>query len=89
MTELTFEYKDISIPVEILETSKGNKYVAVDYKTWNSVTAEYTVEQYAEIKEALDKWFEYEQIFVDRYHKDNLRNQNAPIYWLLDDNDDE
>ena len=89
MTELTFEYKDISIPVEISETERGNKYVAVDYKTWNSVTAEYTVEQYAEIKEALDKWFEYEQIFVDRYHKDNLRNQNAPIYWLLDDNDDE
>ncbi len=47
------------------------------------------VEQHAEIKEALDKWFEYEQIFVDRYHKDGLKNQYAPIYWLLDDNDDE
>jgi hypothetical protein len=89
LAELTFEYKNIKFPVEISETERGNKYVAVDYKVWNRVTANYTVEQHAEIKEALDKWFEYEQIFVDRYHKDGLKNQYAPIYWLLNDNDDE
>jgi hypothetical protein len=80
--ELMFVYNDISIPVEILETKRGNKYVAADYKTWNSVTKKYTMEQHGKIKDSLDKWFEYEGIFVDRYHKDGLRNQNAPIYWL-------
>ncbi len=89
LAELTFEYKDISIPVEVAETSKGNAFVAVDYKAWNSATKDMTEEQYGDIFMSLHKWFKENEIFVDEYHKDNLRNQNAPIYWLLDDNDDE
>ena len=89
MTELTFEYKNIKFPVEISETERGNAFVAVDYKVWNSATKDMTEEQYGDIFMSLHKWFKENEIFVDEYHKDNLRNGDAPIYWLLDDNDDE
>ena len=88
MTE-TFEYKGISIPVELMETRRGNKYVAVDYKAWNSVTINYTDEQWDEISTALHEWFVQNDIFVDRWHSIQINNKNAPIYWLLDDSDDE
>jgi len=83
---LIFEHDGTSVPVEILETKKGDRFVAVDYHSWNKLTENYSIEQQDDIYHRLHRWFEYEGISVDKWHPTNIDNRSAPIYWL-DDSD--
>jgi hypothetical protein len=84
---LIFEHDGTNVPVEILETRRGSRFVAVDYHCWNKLTGNYSIEQHDAISCRLHRWFEYEGISVDKWHPTNIDNKNAPIYWLLDDSD--
>jgi hypothetical protein len=79
---LIFEHDGTNIPVELLETKKGSRFVAVDYHSWNKLTEHYNIEQQDSIFCQLHRWFVECSIFVDRWHSTNIENRNAPIYWL-------
>jgi hypothetical protein len=81
---LIFEHNGTNVPVEILETKKGDRFVAVDCYCWNKLTENYSIEQQDDIYHRLHRWFIEFNIFVDKWHPTNIDNKNAPIYWLDD-----
>ena len=82
---LVFEHDGTNVPVEILETKRGDQFVAVDHYSWNKLTSNYTIEQHDAIFYGLHMWFVECNIYVDKWHPTQIDNKNAPIYWLNDD----